>query len=228
MNPPPIVTGIEHVPMERPCVLLPNHYERRDAVWVGWGSIVITAALSRHLSRGTQVRWVVASTWEDFYIGPRRISPEHLYWVLRRLAHVFGFILMPPDPRETQARSHALRKIFRALDESNGGIVGMHPEAGGFEELIPPPVGIGRVLSALDKRGVTLIPAGVYEDGGRLHVTFDQALRPGSLHGASDEESASIVMMAIARLLPERMRGPWGDSQADEPAAVGGRLRRYI
>jgi hypothetical protein len=53
MNPQPVVVGVERVPAEGPCVLLPNHYERPDHVWVGWGAIVITAALAeRRAHRG--------------------------------------------------------------------------------------------------------------------------------------------------------------------------------
>jgi hypothetical protein len=228
MKEPAVVSGLEHIPLAQPFVILPNHYERRDSVWVGWGAIAMTNALRSHLKRQTQIRWVMTSTWEDCYVGPRRISPEHLYWVLRRLSRVFGLILMPPDPRETQARSHALRDIFRALSDSNGEIVAMHPEAGGFEDLILPPVGIGRVLSAFDRKGIALVPAGVFENEGRLHVTFAEALPRGSLCRLSDEESATTVMEAIASLVPERMRGPFGAGRAGLTAIAGERMRRYI
>jgi hypothetical protein len=131
MKPRPLVTGLDHVPASGPCVILPNHYERRDHVWVGWGAIVITAALSQRRAAASRVHWVMTSTWQDCYLGPRRIPPDRLHWLLRRLAQVYGLILMPTAPQEVLGRGEALRAVLRALRDPRGHIVAFHPEAGG-------------------------------------------------------------------------------------------------
>lgn len=212
MRPKPIVTGVEHVPASGPCVLLPNHYERPDGAWVGWGAIVISEALARHREPGSTVRWVMTSSWEDCYVGPRRIAPEHVHWVLQKLAALYGIILMSPEPGETQARGRALREIFHAVDAPLGNAVALHPEAGGFEELIVPPPGMGRVIGALDKRGLPLIPVAVFEEDGRLRIHFGKPFAPGSLQVFSDAGTATVVMRTLASMLPPAMCGPYRDA----------------
>ena len=48
-------------------------------------------------------------------LGPRRIPPDRLQWLLRRLAQVYGLILMPTAPQGVLGRGEALRAVLRAL-----------------------------------------------------------------------------------------------------------------
>jgi hypothetical protein len=221
MKPQPIVTGVGNVPGSGSCVLLPNHYERRTGVWVGWGAITITGALCRHRGPGAAIRWVMTSSWEDCYIGPRRIAPEHVQWVLRKLASLYGIILMSPEPGRTQSRGHTLREIFHTLDDPRGHIVALHPEAGGFEELIEPPRGIGRVLAAIEERHVPMFPVAVFEERGRIRVHFGSPLPANCLGGRSDGEAAAAVMLTIARMVPAKMRGPYSETTATDDTTMG-------
>ena len=215
---PPVVTGTEHLPATRPFVILPNHYERPSGVWVGWGAIVITNAIARNRTGLFPIRWVMTSTWQDCYLGPKRIDPRYLHWVLRRLSHLYGIILMPAADIDAFGRGAALRELFRALTDPVGQVVAFHPEAGGFETMITPPKGAGRVLSAIDRQGIPMIPTGVFEDAGQLHVSFGAAVPSGTLVRLSDVEAANAVMTRIARLVPERTRGVF----ADKISAVAG------
>ena len=211
---PPVISGIEHLPNDRPFVILPNHYERPSGVWVGWGAIVITNTIARNRAGQFPIRWVMTSTWQDCYIGPKRIDPQYLHWILRRLSHLYGIILMPAADIDAFGRGAALRDLFRALNDPIGQVVAFHPEAGGFETMITPPKGSGRVLSAIDRHNVRMIPTGVFEEAGQLHVSFGEAITAGSLSNLSDVEAAHAVMTRIARLVPERTRGVFADEIA--------------
>ncbi|HEU0113228.1 MAG TPA: hypothetical protein VFQ80_01045 [Thermomicrobiales bacterium] len=211
MRPVPAVDGVAHVPRTVPCVILPNHYERPGGAWVGWGVIVITAALSRRRPTTSAMRWVMAATWGDCRLGPLRIPAARLRWIGERLAAMYGVILMPAVDANPIARAIALRRLFAALADPGGAAVGLHPEAGGTEALITPPPGVGRFLADLDRRGVPCIPTGVGEQDGRLTVRFGPALPAGRLAGLGDAAAADVVMQAIARLVPPDLRGAYAD-----------------
>jgi hypothetical protein len=211
IRPTPAVVGAEHVPRTGSCVILPNHYERPGGAWVGWGVIVITAALARRRPTTSAMRWVMAATWGDCRLGPLRIPAARLRWIGERLAAMYGVILMPAADANPIARAIALRRLFAALADPGGAAVGLHPEAGGTEALITPPPGIGRFLAELDRRGVPCIPTGVGEQDGRLTVRFGPALPAGRLAGLGDAAAADVVMQAIARLVPPDLRGAYAD-----------------
>ena len=211
MPTPPEVHGLENIPETRPFVILPNHYERPSGAWVGWGAIVITNAIARVRPGNFPIRWVMTSSWQDCYLGPKRIHPKYLHWVLRRLSNLFGIILMPADDLEAFGRGAALREIFRALADPAGQVVAFHPEAGGFETMITPPKGMGRVLAAVDRQRLPIVPAGVYENDRGFQVRFGQAIEPGALQGLPDDEAADMVMLRIAALVPDRTRGEYTD-----------------
>ncbi|MGA7669859.1 MAG: hypothetical protein WBW04_05520 [Nitrolancea sp.] len=172
---------------------------------------MITNAVCRELPGEFPLRWVMTSTWQDCYIGPRRVNPKYLHWVLRRMAHLYGIILMPADDDEAFGRGAALRELFRAISDSAGQIVAFHPEAGGFETLIEPPKGMGRVLAMLDRRGVSLVPTGVFESNGHMNIRFGSAIEPGSLYALGDHEAAERVMLRIAALVNEESRGVYAN-----------------
>jgi 1-acyl-sn-glycerol-3-phosphate acyltransferase len=214
MRPQPDVTGIDNVPASGPCVIVPNHYERTGGVWVGWGAIVMSAALARRRPGTPPIRWVMTNTWADCYLGRWRVPPEYLAWVLRGLASVYGLILMPAHDlpnhdAERLASGLALREVFRGI--RRGHVVAFHPEAGGFQTLIRPPRGSGRVLMELDRRGIPCVPAGVFERDGRLTVRFGAALPQGCLIGLDDAQAADRVMREIAALVPAAARGIYAD-----------------
>src|SRR6185437_11514678 len=82
----PVISGIENLPTSRPFVILPNHYERPSGAWVGWGSIIISNAIAQARHGTFPIRWVMTSTWQDCYLGPKHVDPRYLHWVLRRLS----------------------------------------------------------------------------------------------------------------------------------------------
>lgn len=219
----PVYLDIENLPERGPFVLIPNHYERKDAVWVGWGAIAMTAEIARVRSRAavSKLHWVMTDTWADCFIGPFHVAPKYLGWVLKGFGDVYGIIRMPahdlPNHDLQRPRSaSALHEIFDTLDR--GECIAVHPEAGGFETLIQPPRGAGRVLACFDRRHVPIVPVGVYEENGHLTIRFGQPLAPGSFLGLSDQDAADTAMLAIAELVPERTRGVYTERFAKHAA----------
>jgi hypothetical protein len=215
----PVIHGIEHVPLSGPVAFLPNHYERKDAVWVGWGAMALTTAVARHRKPADlgRMHWVMTDTWADCYVGPFHVDPRYLGWVLKGFGDIYGIIRMPahdlPNHDQQRGRSaSALLEIFDAL--KNGDCVALHPEAGGFETLIQPPRGAGRVVACLDRRKVPLIPVGVYEEDDHLVINIGAPFAPGAFDGLNDRQSADTTMLTIAGLVPEHTRGVYADRYA--------------
>lgn len=211
---PPIVRGMRNVPDEGPIVFLLNHYERKDKVWVGWGAIGLTSALARErdTAKLRGMHWVMTDTWADCYLGPIHLNPTYLGWILKGFGDVYGITRMPahdlPNHKDQRGRSaSALREIFGRLDR--GECVAFHPEAGGFENLIVPPEGAGRLLTTIGRRDVPMIPVGVFEEDDRLILNIGPAFASGAFRGKDDADAAGVAMHAIAQLVPTRTRGAY-------------------
>jgi len=162
----------------------------------------------------------MTNTWSDCYIGPFRVPPQYLGWAVRGFASVYRLILMPAydmpyHDAERFSGALSLREIFHSLAESPDQMIAFHPEAGGYDTLIHPPLGIGRVLSALDRRHIPCIPTGVFERDGRFAVRFGEPLHCGLLANLDDEQAADEAMRAIARLVPPDVRGVYADGACE-------------
>ncbi|MGC4108312.1 MAG: hypothetical protein QM753_18480 [Thermomicrobiales bacterium] len=222
----PVIIGVENLPASGPVAFLPNHYERKDAVWVGWGAMALTTAIFRHREPANlgNMHWVMTDTWADCYIGPFHVDPRYLGWVLKGFGDIYGIIRMPahdlPNHDQQRGRSAAaLLDIFDVLKK--GDCVALHPEAGGFETLIQPPRGAGRVIAVLDRRKIPLVPVGVYEEDDHLVINIGQPFEPGTFDGLNDRQSADKAMLTIAALVPEQTRGVYaGRLDGSEPEAA--------
>lgn len=219
----PQIRHAERLPFRGPVVFLPNHYERKDAVWVGWGAIALTHALTRYRNRRAfrKLHWVITDTWADAYIGPIHIPPRMLGWAINGLASVYELITMPawdlPDHDDRRAESAAaIRKVCHAL--ASGESVAVHPEAGGFETMIPCKPGAGRLIKLLARRGYPLIPIGVFEEGDQLIVQIGEQIPPDRLLHLSDDQAAEATMLEIAALVPPRIRGVYATPEPVETA----------
>lgn len=217
----PVIHGLQHVPEEGPIVFLPNHYERKDAVWVGWGAMALTDAVarSRDISRLGRMHWVMTDTWADCFIGPFHVNPKYLGWVLKGFGDIYGIIRMPAHdlPNHSSQRNRSARSLLEIFDYLKAGdCVAVHPEAGGFETLIQPPAGAGRVISCLDRRNVTLIPVGIHEENDHLVVNFGAPIEHGIFDGLDDRTSADTIMLRIAALVPEETRGVYAEKYAEQ------------
>jgi hypothetical protein len=85
--------------------------------------------------------------------------------------------------------------------------------------------GSGLFVHSLAKRGVPVIPVGLWDDGDTLVVSFGppMALVPTGEDRAEQERSANEQMMvAIGRLLPERQWGVYAEAIRRSLTGSGG------
>jgi hypothetical protein len=130
---------------------------------------------------------------------------------------MYGFTsmpAMPPLPGETQARAFAVRKVLKHVNETPQAIVGLAPEGRDNPrgELASPPPGVGRFVCQLAKRGLRLLPTGLFEADGKLCLQIGMPVDLPQIGGSSaerDEEMSDLLMVSISRCLPEHMRGPY-------------------
>ncbi|HEX2514862.1 MAG TPA: hypothetical protein VH257_09180, partial [Chloroflexota bacterium] len=152
--------------------------------------------------------------------------------VLRRVVQAWEMAPVELERGAVGRRAGALRTLRRmALD---GRVVGFFPEGhhGRAGTLGGPLPGVGRFLGWLERSGVALVPAAIYEAQGRLVVRCGPQVRltgPPSLEGAGgaaaqggEEAVASRVMEALAALLPAPYRGAWGPGRTAGPASPAG------
>jgi hypothetical protein len=94
-------------------------------------------------------------------------------------------------------------------------------------ELIEPQPGTGAFLLALSRRGVPILPAGLFEEGGALSVRFgppfSTAIPKGVEKGDHDRIAREQVMVRIGRLLPRHLWGVY-TLRIEEALARGRRI----
>ena len=224
VRPEPAVEDTHFIPPRGSFVVVTNHYYRLGYnMW--WGMATVGEAIS--LSRGspTEVTWIVANRWTyPDRLRQHVVTPLSLI-VFRRLARMYGFISMPPMPPHPEWTAEAVQAIRRTLSvaasatEESPVILGLAPEGGDSPDgrLVLPPAGVGRFIAHLTRRGLGFVPVGVFEENGRLTARFGPpfvpAVEDSAAHTETDRQVADQVMGTIARLVPERLRGPW----ASEP-----------
>lgn len=162
LSSPPKVIG---VPASERCLLVVNHYARPgfQAWWIGLTLSAVVPA---------EVHWVVTSAWRypDLW---RRITITPLSrWVLRRLAHIYGFTLMPPmppHPQEAAQRAMAVRRLLRYVQAHPQALIGLAPEGGDFAppgQVAELPCGVGRLVLHLTEWGLRVQAVGLFEENG--------------------------------------------------------------
>jgi hypothetical protein len=122
---------------------------------------------------------------------------------------------MPPDPKEVNERSLAVREVIKYVKGSDFPVVGLAPEGRDSEGAVlqPPPPGAGRFIAHLCRLGLRILPVGVYEEESLFCLHFGEVYSLNIDDGVSkdvlDDWVSSTVMQAISRLLPEGLRGEY-------------------
>lgn len=217
-RPAPRFPNSQVLPEEGPFVLVANHYGR-PGMRVYWFGIALAAHLARVRPRQRPVRWLMIAEWLRYRLWGRAPMPRwFLHWLFSRIAHAYGLITVEQEDRPAQARARALRQALDALQ--GGDPVGITPEGPGKAPMRPPRPGSGLFLAALAATGAPLIPAGFYEDAdGALVVRFGEAVSLPEAAGTRDQRdraAADAVMVAVARLLPEHLRGVYSGKAAGQ------------
>ena len=211
LRPALAVRGEENIPTQGPCLVACNHYSRPGfAAW--WLALAISAAVAaqRAPDADPEIHWVMTAAWTFPESGWRhRLLTPLTRWAFRRVAQVYGFVPMPPmppDPREAEARAHAVLKTLRLARRmaQEGGLIGLAPEGmdtpGGMGQ---PPAGAGRFVALLVEAGLPVLPVGVLESEGRLCASFGPVFVPRIPPDRAERDRTVTrqVMDAIARQL---------------------------
>jgi hypothetical protein len=209
LKPPLRVLGAENIPQAGPCTITFNHYYRPGfQAW--WMALAIAATVP------VDIHFVMTGelTFPGKRYAPLGMAGSH--WLLKRLSRIYRFTTMPPmppRPKDVQARARSVRAVLSFIKVHPQSILGLAPEGGDQPGglLNWPPAGAGRFISLLAGPGSRIVPVGAYEEDGQLCLNFGEAYILRAPDGLSVDEKdhavAAIVMRAIARQLPLRLRG---------------------
>jgi hypothetical protein len=208
------VIGGNNIPRSGPGLVVFNHYSRE-------GFSILFPVVGLAASIPNEMHWIMTGAWtfpgRPFSKQLRELSK----WIFHRIARVYGFTLfppMPPDPSDQQARTDAIRGVFKHIKENPDTLVALAPEGRDFPGgvLGMPPAGSGKFLLELSRRLGPVYPVGIFEEGGALHLRFGAPFNLCSIirESALDPDSASrVVMEHIASLLPGHLAGEFQSPQ---------------
>jgi hypothetical protein len=146
------------------------------------------------------------------------------------VAAVWGLVLVKPPAlahERVEGQRYALLRVLRLLKHSGEQsiCIGLMPEgdegnASGLIEAVP---GSGRALYALSMKGLPILPAAVWEVDGHLHAQFGASFylnieSPAIDAKTIDDYARDAVMLRIAELLPETLRGKYGKGKVTHGA----------
>jgi hypothetical protein len=216
---PRSIEGLERVPRDGVFVLAMNHLSRRG-LRPYHCAMVVSSAVSSVRSREGELRWAFTSEYQGRRVGPLPIPMWLIRWLFRRVALVYGFVVIPRREELIVGRAAALRQFERLL--RGGSPVALTPEGaatGATGVLVEPPAGSGRFLLALTKRGAPIVPVAAFEDGTTLIVRFGAPFQLAAAQGEHGADADRVlrrdVMVSIARLLPPAYRGAYADVTPD-------------
>jgi len=223
-RPRPRIIDAHYVPAEGPFVLVANHYER-PGLKVFWGGMLASYAVASRRTKGKALHWLMTSEWYNYRIGPLPIPVWFLRWLFRRIAAVYGLVIVPRAPERAVGRAAAMRSILQVV-ERQGEPIALFPEGVGKGELIEPQPGVGAFLLSLSHRGVPILPAGLFEEEGALTVRFGPPFNIEVAEAAKEERdriARQRVMVNVGRLLPRELWGVYA-LQIEEALARGERM----
>ena len=210
-RPKPQALNEQHIPAEGAFVLVGNHYER-PGLKVFWGGMLVSRTVAQRRTSRESLRWLMTSEWQNFRLGPLPVPVWVFRWLFRRIARVYGLVIIPRPTERAVGRAAALRTILNVLRDGEEAI-GLFPEGMGTGQLIEPMPGVGSFLLSLSSRGIPLLPVGIFEEGGRLIASFGPPFSiqvpRGVEKGERERLASQQVMVAIGRLLPRELWGAY-------------------
>jgi hypothetical protein len=210
------VAGRENIPLSGPCLITFNHYYRPgfDAWWMALAIAAVTPQELHFVMTGEL-------TYPGKWYAPAGMIVSR--WLLKRIGRAYGFTTMPPmppRPKDTAARASSVRMTLAFVESHPQAMVALAPEGGDQPGgvLAWPPAGTGRFIHLLTRSGMPILPVGVFEEAGKLCLSFGEAYHPSIPNHLANHEKdrwmAGLTMRAIAGQVPARLRGEF-----DRPAA---------
>lgn len=214
-RPRPKAIGEENIPAEGPFVFVANHYER-PGLKVFWGGMLAATTIYERRRSHRTLRWLMTSEWYNFRLGGLIPIPVWLLrWLFRRIANVYSLVIVPRAARRGVGRASAVRSILGVL-RAEGDPIGLYPEGTGEDVLREAMPGVGLFLLSLSRRGVPVLPCGIYEEEGVLTARFGPLF---SLQTPETEDrkqrdalAREQLMVHIGALLPRPMWGPHAEA----------------
>lgn len=196
IEPAPVVRDIQHAPATGPLMLAANHYQRRG-LWIGWPGAVITYAMTGHRGADPAVHWLVTGSLRLFQWRGSGPEVPGSALIFRRVAGLYGMTALPlaAGPGRTRALLHWIRSA------ESGGTLGVFPEGlrGRSDGLGPPDPGFAELARVIGRKGIPIVPVGIFETDGVLQIRF----------GPRVEGGGESVMRGIASLLPPVLQGSY-------------------
>jgi len=192
--------GLIHIPAEGPFLVTLNHYSR-EGFFIAWAAAAITVVMPR------DPIWMMTSAWTNRRGGLDSIRTTLTKRIFLRLAEVYGFVTTPPMPPaedELMERMVSIRKLMGLLKNQPEPILCIAPEGMDFPggNLAIPYPGSGKLILQLGQILKRVLPVGVYEKEGKLHVRFGKTYSLLDEKFADDFLVRKTVMERIADLLP--------------------------
>jgi hypothetical protein len=210
------IEGAAHVPAEGPFVLVMNHFSRRG-LRPYHCAMIVSAAIADARPGQPELRWAFTSEYLGLRWGPVPVPLSLIRWAFHRVALVYGFVTIPRREELVVGRAAALRHFRRILRD--GSPVALTPEGaavGAHGRLVEPPEGSGLFVAMLARGAVPVVPAGIFETGGALHVRFgapfELPLTEGAPRDEQDRLAKRVIMTAIGAELPVDYRGVYADA----------------
>lgn len=199
IHPGPCVEGNERIPRSGPLMVAANHYQRRG-LWIGWPGAVISEVMATVRGTDPPIHWLVTGGLRLFQFAGRGPEVPGTRLIFERVAAIYGMTALPVS--DTRGRMGALLGWLRRAQA--GQVLGIFPEgaAGRSDHLRAPDPQFGRLCALMATFEVEVLPVGIHEQEGRLHVRFGEARTMAD---------ADEVMRSIAALLPARMRDAYGE-----------------
>ncbi len=203
------VDGVEHIPASGPSLITINHYTS-PTLFAAWLALTVSAVTP------VDVRWGMTAGWrfEDGWVGTALSAASA--WAFRRVARAYSLELLPPipaDPRQSEERAAAVRRLSAYARQAQQPMIGLAPEGRDFPggQLGWPAPGAGRMMLHLGRLGLVICPVGAYEEQGAVCLRFGPHYRlevgEHLSNGEQDTAASRMVMERIAALVPEKLRG---------------------
>jgi hypothetical protein len=175
--------------------------------------MAVAVALAARRPRGPEVRWAFTSEYRGRRIGLIPIPLPLIRWTFRRVAKVYGFVVIARREDLVMGRAASLRSLARNVERVP---VGLTPEGlEGTGALVEPPPGNGLFIASLARRGVPLLPVGIWEEAETLHIRFGAphplSLPAGVPRDEQDRAARTDIMVAIGELLPAHLHGVYAE-----------------